>query len=277
MDGRLTALERRAQAEPGDVALQLELATAYGRAGEARRAYRGFMAAGVEPPHEILVGLGAEQHLLLRSLGSVNAQVASDRAQWGWSWRDLPGFLRGEPAGPVAALNLSWQRLTPAQLQRVAALITLQHLGLSGVPFDLGQRLRLLGPLRGLEVLDLSYTGLRDDQLPALGAYERLRILNLASCSELVGSSLGALTKAPLVELDLRLTAADDGTLEVLAGFPCLRRLCLLDCQRVSDRGLELLSLAPTLESLDLSFCQGVSRAGVEALVERRPQLKVSR
>jgi len=77
--------------------------------------------------------------------------------------------------------------------------------------------------------------------------------------------------------LDLRLTTADDETLEVLARFPTLVELTLLDCQRVSDHGLEVLARLPALRRLDLSFCHGVSGAGVEHLRQVRPEIEVTR
>lgn len=274
MDLRLAALERQASSDPGDQGLQLELATAYGRSGRPRRAYELLRAQEVAPPAELLRALAEEQHLLLRGLGAIDAQVACERARWGWQWRDLGGHLARPAEAPVRALNLSGQRLGPAQLDRVAALITLRWLGLSGI--DLLGRLRLLASLVELEGLELSYTDLRDPQLSLLRPFRALRRLSLANCSDLSGAGLAEL-RAPLEVLDLRLTNADDETLEVLTRFPTLVELTLLDCQRVSDHGLEVLARLPALRRLDLSFCHGVSGAGVEHLRQLRPELEVTR
>lgn len=140
--------------------------------------------------------------------------------------RDLLAALRdaGALAGPVAqdgpAVEVDLGRLGPAadddlvaRLEPLAPVLLWLDLGGSAVS---GAGLESVGRLTALERLDLSRTGLVDDDLAALAPLAALVVLNLH------GTALG------------------DGALEHLATLPSLRRVYLWDTA-VSAAGLAAL------------------------------------
>lgn len=275
-DRGLAVLERAHRAEPGDPSLAGELARSYARVGRVREAYRVCLRAEVELSPEVGAALAEVQHLALAHLGSPDAQVATEENELGWRWRDLPSHLERPSFLPLRALNLPWRILSASDLAAIGGLCSLEDLRLTGWDSASGQRLRLLEGLSGLRSVALDYTSLVDLDLLALVAFPRLEEIQLAHCSLLSGREFGALARLPRLRiLDLSYTPARAEGLAAFVEHSSLEELRLQDCQGLDDEALELLVTCPRLRLLDLSFCQGTSRAGREALAERRPALKI--
>lgn len=227
---------------------------------------------------------------------------AATLAQWvqriGGSVRLNDGFvsLRGVPLNEAAltavtripglrTLDLEATDLGDAATGTLATLTSLEELSLNGTQVsDAG--LAALGGLRGLkrlrldntyveghgftqwtdgaalEELDLRGAPVRDAALPGLARLTHLRKLVLAE-SDVTGPGLAALSRLPLVALDL--SAADVADDAPLDRFTELRTLVLRDT-RISDLTLaRKLGALRKLEHLDLARTR-ISNAGMTGL-----------
>lgn len=279
MDADLSVLERRVRAEPGDTRLRLRLARAYGRAGRPTQAWLAFAHAGVAVPDDLSAALAAWQREWLAPLVETGAQAASRAAPWGWQWRDLRGLL-AVPFGddqPLTAFKLPWCDLPREALRRVADVITLQWVSLSGCQVDAALLDRLAG-LPRLTYLELGYTGVGARDLERLTRAPRLEELELGNCPAVDDEALNAIVGIQrLRKLDLSWTAVTDEGLPALARAPALESLSLMGCSTITDHGLPALVEAPALRRLELVFCPNVSDGAVAVLTRAKPGLRVVR
>lgn len=158
--------------------------------------------------------------------------------------------------------------LTTADLEPLSRLTRLKHLVLGEMPIDDGI-FRVLQPLRGLESLNLAYTGIRGDFTPLFGA--PLRDVRLEGCrlvSDACGKTLAAFQT--LRQLELHMTGFTDAGVEALAALP-LEILWL--GPRITDRSLQIIAGMAGMKHLDLC-AHMVTDEGVAALA-RLPALEV--
>jgi hypothetical protein len=66
-----------------------------------------------------------------------------------------------------------------------------------------------------------------------------------------------------------------DAGVRVLATLTCLEELDLEWSERLTDDALDALAMLPRLRWVDLSFCFGVTEAGLARLRRARPEVKI--
>ncbi len=154
-----------------------------------------------------------------------------DPSSPGSDWREIergPGIIRLE--------------------EGVEAGVRLRNIG----DAELAQFIEEARELTPLIMLNLSENrSITDEGLDSLQALDRLKILNLSSCS-ITSTGMQALkTFTRLVQLDLSY------------------------CNRINDQGLKVLKALPNLASLNLQGCSKVTNAGAARI--RRPGLVIKK
>ncbi len=129
-----------------------------------------------------------------------------------------------------------------------------------------------VGSLSTLERLDLSGTGVVDEDLEPLKKLHRLKHLVLNSRITDAGAPTVRALRS-LQEVDLSQTQMTDAGLLAIAGLPRLNRVFLN--KQVGDVGLKNLSMSKSLKTLDLTGAQITSR-GVAALAELKSLQELS-
>lgn len=117
---------------------------------------------------------------------------------------------------------------------------------------ELEQFVKEAGQIKSLVMLNLSENrSITDEGLESLQALDRLKILNLSSCSITSTGMLALKAFTRLVQLDLSY------------------------CNRINDQGLKVLKTLPNLAFLNLQGCSKVTNAGAARI--RRPGLVIKK
>jgi len=168
--------------------------------------------------------------------------------------------------------NLRSLTLTGVDVEGMSLLGLAHSHGLSELRWrtrhPLGSATDTIATLTGLEVLDLSGSGVSDIGLERLLPLRELREL-VCTHSE-VSSGIESLATLPRLErLSIVRTLVDDRVVAVLAQSPSLARLDLSGC-RLSATSLEYLARFPALRQLDISH-NNLSAAGSNPLGNHGP------
>ncbi len=149
-------------------------------------------------------------------------------------------ILTRDESGQVIAVDASEFPMELATIQRLRDLPDIRQLAVSG-PWVSAEMFDVFGQLSSLERIDLDVTIANTELLARLSGLARLRYIQLFR------------------------TDIDNDSLAVLAKFPELEQI-RCGQTRVGDAGLEHLRSMTRLRAIDLSDCNSVSSAGVEAL-----------
>lgn len=138
--------------------------------------------------------------------------------------------------------------------------------------------LEYLSTRLSLTSLSLERTLLPESSLLNLRHFVNLKELSLAQCHSTSTELLrGLSTEIHHLEL-LNLTGAQKitnvGLEAICTANPRLRFLLLSNCVLLSDSVMEVLATLPALESLDLTYCQGLTSAGVTQSISKCQRLK---
>lgn len=171
---------------------------------------------------------------------------------------------------PIARLSIHSSKVTPSGLASLVKLTSLRELELH-CPAVRIEDLASFAPLARLELLVAERTPLGPNGLEKLRNHGQLRKL-VVSAVDLKDDSLAVLRTLPeLEELSLAHAQITDDGLKQFASSK-LKRLTLMACERVSDKGLENLGGLTALEYLDVteSGVQGVDLTGLAVITTLR-------
>jgi hypothetical protein len=149
------------------------------------------------------------------------------------------------------------------------ALVTKLVLSRETTDEAVGMLARRFPAVVSLEFKGGGWSVLTDKGLRAVSSLPALTFLDISYCFKLTDKGLRAVSSLPaltFLNISCCEKVSDEGVRAVSSSCSALKSLNLSDCLKMTDETLRAVSSLPALTFLDVSYCDQVTAAGVQAL-----------